>query len=147
MVLLRGVCVPARDAALYKMRGAGDSFSKNPCVWHISCAIFTKYMIHRFIKHGKRFVENFKRNISILHMTRNMQEIVQDILQFRRRRNAKVATIYVFYVNCAGFPSFIPQKIFQQKPFWHRKQDHAVIRLIFNVSAPLFRQNFVVQYC
>ena len=65
MVFQRGVCVPAQDTALHKKHGAEDSFPKNPCVWHISCAIFTKYMIHRFIKHGKRFVEKIHKKISV----------------------------------------------------------------------------------
>ncbi len=38
---------------------------------------------------------------------RIVQEIMQYILQFCKTRNAKTASIYVFYANCAGFPSFI----------------------------------------
>ena len=39
-------------------------FRRKTRVFCASRAIFTKYMIHRFIKHGKRFVEKNRKNIS-----------------------------------------------------------------------------------
>ena len=69
-------------------------FTRNIRIMRIkraSRAIFTNYMIHRFIKHGKRFVELFHRNLSGKNDSQNMQEIMQVILQFLRGKNANHA--------------------------------------------------------
>ena len=65
VTFLRGIVPLERNAAARKIRKKGDGYPKNPCVWHISCAIFTKYMIHRFIKHGKRFDEKIHKKICV----------------------------------------------------------------------------------
>ena len=54
---VRGAVVDA-DAASCLPWSRGD-FLANLRGGRASCAIFTKYMIHRFIKHGKCFVTNF----------------------------------------------------------------------------------------
>jgi hypothetical protein len=53
-----------------------------------SCAIFTKYMIHRFIKQGKCFVTNFPEKYFFSGAQNGMQEIMQLILQLCAGKNA-----------------------------------------------------------
>ena len=83
VTFLRGTVPLERNAAARKIHKKGDGYPKKPCAWHISCAIFTKYMIHRFIKHGKRFVTFFSEKYSFLRRKMDLQEIMQVILQFR----------------------------------------------------------------
>ena len=62
---LRAFGSPARNRVPHAAARTSAALEENPRVRCISCAIFTKYMIHRFIKHGKRFVEKIHKKISV----------------------------------------------------------------------------------
>jgi hypothetical protein len=81
--VLREFGVPAGNRTRKSIPSIGGGFERNPRDRYTSCAIFTKYMIHRFIKHGKRFVTFFSEKYSFLCRKMDLQETMQFILQFR----------------------------------------------------------------